>query len=75
MGGQRLPWTGQSPWPDGRNCFVDMKLEVVVVPVSGVDRAKEFYEYPGRVRSDWCERHTVDENFGACDRADLGASR
>jgi catechol 2,3-dioxygenase-like lactoylglutathione lyase family enzyme len=29
---------------DERNWVVDVKLEVVVVPVSDVDRAKEFYE-------------------------------
>ena len=27
---------------------VDMKLEVVVVPVSDVDRAKDFYQSAGR---------------------------
>ena len=26
---------------------VDLKLEVVVIPVSDVDRAKRFYEEPG----------------------------
>jgi len=28
---------------DARDASVDMKLEIVVIPVSGVDRAKEFY--------------------------------
>jgi catechol 2,3-dioxygenase-like lactoylglutathione lyase family enzyme len=28
---------------DARNASVDMKLEIVVIPVSDVDRAKEFY--------------------------------
>ncbi len=27
---------------------MDMELEVVVVPVSDVDRAKDFYHAPGR---------------------------
>ena len=30
---------------DARDASVDMKLEIVVVPVSDVDRAKEFYGY------------------------------
>jgi len=33
---------------------VDMKLEVVVIPVSAVDRAKEFYRVLGHLRQ---ERH------------------
>jgi hypothetical protein len=28
---------------DARDASVDMKLEIVVIPVSDVDRAKEFY--------------------------------
>ena len=32
---------------DGRDAPIDMKLEVVVVPVSDVDRAKAFYERLG----------------------------
>ena len=37
----RLPWAGQRlSDPAERSCVVDLKLEVVVVPVSDVDRAK-----------------------------------
>ena len=32
---------------DGKNTSVDMKLEIVVIPVSDVDRAKEFYTMLG----------------------------
>jgi hypothetical protein len=35
--------TGSPPVKAG-----ELRLEVVVVPVSDVDRAKEFYECPGR---------------------------
>ena len=49
-------WYGFRPSPtaspslrstDKRNKLVEMKLEVVVVPVSDVDRAKQFYETLG----------------------------
>ena len=32
------------PAPIASTPTVDMKLEVVIIPVSNVDRAKEFYE-------------------------------
>ena len=32
---------------------VDMKLEVIVIPVSDVDRAKEFYSRLGHADPDW----------------------
>jgi catechol 2,3-dioxygenase-like lactoylglutathione lyase family enzyme len=35
------------PSNDARDARVDMKLEIVVIPVSDVDRAKEFYERLG----------------------------
>ena len=39
---------------DGRDANVDMKLEIVVIPVSDVDRAKEFYGRLGwRLDSDY----------------------
>ena len=31
-------------YPEAEECRVDMKLDVVVVPVSDVDRAKQFYK-------------------------------
>src|SRR5205809_7168646 len=37
----------QTAGPDASVGKVDMKLEVVVIPVSDVDRAKEFYERLG----------------------------
>src|SRR5436190_15472368 len=37
----------QTAGPDARVGKVDMKLEVVVIPVSDVDRSKEFYERLG----------------------------
>ena len=41
---------------DGNAAGVDMKLEVVVIPVSDVDRAKEFYERLGwRLDADFAE--------------------
>jgi len=38
---------GQTPVEDRRTGPVDMKLEVVVIPVSDVDRAKRFYSQLG----------------------------
>jgi hypothetical protein len=29
---------------------MDTKLEVVVLPVSGIDRAEQFYQVPGSTR-------------------------
>ena len=46
------------PNNDGKNTSVDMKLEIVVIPVSDVDRAKEFYTMLG-----W----RLDADFGAGD--------
>jgi catechol 2,3-dioxygenase-like lactoylglutathione lyase family enzyme len=48
----RLLGLGRNDWNDGelgrrRWRIVDMRLEVVVVPVSDVDRAKAFYEKAG----------------------------
>jgi hypothetical protein len=38
--------------------IMDMKLEVVVVPVSDVDRAKRFYQTLGfRLDADWWDWH------------------
>jgi hypothetical protein len=47
-----------------RNAVVDMKLEVVVEPVSDVDRAKGFYEEIGHADPDWPDwyaQYMVDE--------------
>ena len=41
-----------------------MKLEVVVVPVSDVDRAKRLYETLGFRESDWHAEYTVREQAG-----------
>ena len=42
---------------------VDMKLEVVVIPVSDVDRAKEFYARRGwRLDADRAAGNNWDEN-------------
>jgi catechol 2,3-dioxygenase-like lactoylglutathione lyase family enzyme len=38
---------GGGSWADGEELAMDMKLEVVVVPVSDVDRAKDFYQSLG----------------------------
>jgi hypothetical protein len=37
---------------------VDMKLEVVVIPVSDVDRAKQFYGDPGK----WKKIHAANSD-------------
>lgn len=37
----------QDATPDARVSQVDLKLEVITIPVSDVDRAKEFYEHLG----------------------------
>lgn len=43
-----------------RNGSLDLRLEIVVVPVSNVDRAKQFYERMGwRLDADFA----ADENF------------
>jgi catechol 2,3-dioxygenase-like lactoylglutathione lyase family enzyme len=51
--------------------IVDMRLEVVVVPVSDVDRAKRFYETVGfRLDID----HVTGEDFGVRQRDHVGRS-
>jgi predicted lactoylglutathione lyase len=42
-----VPAATDKPQKQGSRQTMDMKLEVVLVPVSDVDRAKEFYEMAG----------------------------
>ncbi len=45
MGGKMASLKDEERSEDARDASVDMKLEIVVIPVSDVDRAKEFYGY------------------------------
>jgi catechol 2,3-dioxygenase-like lactoylglutathione lyase family enzyme len=44
---------------------MEMRLEVVVIPVADVDRAKDFYPE----RTDWYARYMADEQDGQAARS------
>jgi catechol 2,3-dioxygenase-like lactoylglutathione lyase family enzyme len=68
-----MPWQNDLPLPGFGDARMDMKLEVVVVPVSDVDRAKGFYQLLGW-RLDADRWYMVEEQGARPDDGSEGAS-